>query len=172
MPEFPANLWAPWRMEYIAGLSGTEKSKDPGCFLCEHFASRDDARNFVLSRTDKSFTVLNRFPYTSGHLLIAPAQHAAGPEDFADDVLLELMRGVRDAKRVLQRALNAEGFNIGMNLGHCAGAGLPGHLHIHVVPRWAGDTNFMSVVGEARVIPEALERVYKQYVETARALGL
>lgn len=170
MPEFAENLWAPWRMEYISKLVGQEHGS--ACFLCDHYAApAHDAANLVLKRGTRTFTLLNRFPYTGGHLMVAPAQHSAALEELADEVLLELMHAVRDAKRVLERAFKAQGFNIGINLGHCAGAGLPGHLHVHVVPRWVGDTNFMWVVGDARVIPESLERIYDRYLDAARELG-
>ncbi len=163
------NLWAPWRMEYIGGL-GTEAD---GCFLCRAVAHpEDDAGAYVLWRGPATITLLNRFPYSSGHVLIAPLAHVAEPEDLPDAVLLEIMQRTRDAKRVLQRALAAQGFNIGMNLGHCAGAGLPGHLHQHVVPRWPGDTNFMAVLADAKVIPQSLAEVRRLFLAASAALGL
>lgn len=170
MAEFEKNLWAPWRMEYIAGLGAPDAGD---CFLCRT-ASRpqDDERNYVLWRSPATITLLNLFPYNSGHLLIAPTAHAAGLEDIPEPKLLELIARTRDAKLVLEAALHAQGFNIGINIGHCAGAGLPGHLHIHVVPRWAGDTNFMAVVGDAKVIPQALAETRRLFLETAAQLGL
>ncbi len=170
MSEIRQNVWAPWRMEYIHSL-GAEQGR--GCFLCRHAADPDaDARNHVLRRGALTFTVLNRFPYSSGHLLIAPTVHEGRIEALSEDVLLELMRGVRDAKRMLDVAMHPQGFNIGLNLGHCAGAGLPDHLHWHVVPRWGGDTNFMPILGGVTVIPEALDRTYEHLRDAARQLGL
>jgi ATP adenylyltransferase len=157
-------------MEYIAGLHG---GADAGCFLCRYRETpADDAANLVLWRTARTLVLLNRFPYNNGHLLVAPVEHEAEPEKLSDDVLLELARRICDAKRVLAAGLNAQGFNIGMNLGRCAGAGLPDHLHWHIVPRWNGDTNFMPVVGDVRVIPQALERVRETFLAEARKLGL
>lgn len=170
MSEYQQNLWAPWRMEYIASLNPTGSDE---CFLCRaHSEANRDAENLVLWRGAHTLTLLNRFPYSSGHVLIAPAQHHAQPEELSEGALLELMQRVRDVKRVLETALHAQGFNIGMNLGHCAGAGLPGHLHMHVVPRWSGDTNFMAVLVDVKVIPESLAAVQQRFQEVARTLGL
>lgn len=171
MAEFEKNIWAPWRMEYITGLHA-DGGATPACFLCdyrEHPA--DDAANLVLWRTEKTLTLLNRFPYTGGHLLVAPLVHGADMSAIPPDVLAEATLRIRDAIRVLNAALSPQGCNVGMNLGRCAGAGLPDHLHWHIVPRWNGDTNFMYAVGDVRVIPEALERTYQKIREHARALG-
>lgn len=169
MAETQRNLWAPWRMEYIAGLADASA----GCFLCDYRDHpADDARNLVLGRSANTITVLNRFPYSSGHALIAPLAHEGRLENLADEILHELMARTRDVKRVLEIALRAEGFNIGLNLGRCAGAGLPDHLHVHVVPRWNGDTNFMPVVGDVKVMPQALERVREEYLKAAQRLNL
>lgn len=163
------NLWAPWRMEYIGGLNAGAE----GCFLCRAAAHpEEDEPAYVLWRGPATITLLNRFPYSSGHVLIAPLTHVAELEDLPDDVLLELMQRTRDAKRVLQRAVAAQGFNIGMNLGHCAGAGLPGHLHQHIVPRWSGDTNFMAVLADAKVIPQSLAEVRRLFLAAGEELGL
>lgn len=169
MSESERNLWAPWRMEYIAGLSDDAA----GCFLCRDRDAPDkDREHLVLWRSPRTLVLLNRFPYTGGHLLVAPTQHTADLEQLDRDSLQELTFRLRDAKRVLAAAVGAQGFNIGMNLGQCAGAGLPDHLHWHIVPRWSGDTNFMSVVGDARVIPVSLERVYERFLSVAREMGL
>jgi ATP adenylyltransferase len=169
MGEFHKNIWAPWRMEYIDAL---QEHRDD-CFLCRYRDNPpDDQRNHVLWRSANTLVLLNRFPYTTGHLLVAPTAHAGEPEDLPDDVLAELTLRVRDAKRVLQAALQPQGFNIGMNLGRCAGAGLPDHVHWHVVPRWSGDTNFMPVFGDVRVIPESLQRVHEKLREHATQIGL
>jgi len=171
MSEVNDNLWAPWRMEYIAELE--DGKSDAGCFLCRYRETpQDDERNHVLWRSERTLTVLNRFPYTNGHLLVAPTVHCGEPEDLPEEALVELTLRIRDAKRVLQRAVSAKGFNIGMNLGRCAGAGLPEHLHWHLVPRWEGDTNFMAVTGRARVIPQALQAVNERFRALSAELGL
>ncbi len=145
------NLWAPWRIPYIKGL---EKSE--GCFLCHDLAHPEaDDENLLLWRTDKSLVVLNRFPYNNGHLLIAPARHIAGLDETSDEEMLELFKLVREVQKALSLAINPHGFNVGLNLGRCAGAGLPGHMHIHVVPRWDGDTNFMNVCSDTDVISQS-----------------
>ena len=167
--ERQANLWAPWRMEYIASLG----DDDDGCFLCRY---RDDEAhdepNLVLWRARRCFAVMNRFPYTGGHMLISPLDHVADLADLDVEVLGEMMGLLRDAQRVLQHVVRAQGFNIGMNVGRCAGAGLPGHLHMHLVPRWQGDTNFMAVFGQVRVIPETLAALYGRLREGGAALNL
>lgn len=169
MTDFQKNLWAPWRMEYITGL-GTGGN---GCFLCHAIASpQDDEKNHVLRRDAHTLVLLNLFPYNSGHVLIAPITHTGQPEDLPDEVLLALMQRTRDVKRVLEAALGAQGFNIGINLGRCAGAGLPEHLHVHVVPRWNGDVNFMAVLGDVKVIPQSLAAVHKLFRTKATELGL
>lgn len=171
MGETNENLWAPWRMEYIAGIE--DNRAKGGCFLCSYRdRPEDDGANHVLWRSKLSLTLLNRFPYTSGHLLIAPAEHRSDPTDLPVEVWNELGLRIRDALRVLRKTLEPEGFNIGMNLSRCAGAGLPEHVHWHVVPRWGGDTNFMAVTGETRVIPEALEKTDEKFRFAARELGL
>ncbi len=170
MAGFQKNLWAPWRMEYIAGLG---PHADGGCFLCQVITKpEEDEQHGVLWRSAQTLTLLNLFPYNSGHVLIAPLAHRAQPEDLSDDELLALMQRTRDVKRVLEAALNAQGFNIGINLGRCAGAGLPDHLHVHVVPRWSGDVNFMAVLGDVKVIPQSLAEVRRLFLAKAAALGL
>ncbi len=146
------NLWAPWRVEYIQGLS-----ESSSCFICEIGANpQDDDKNLVLWRTDRSIVILNRFPYNNGHLLISPVRHIPDLETTSDDELLELMKLVRECQKALSLAIAPHGFNIGMNFGRCAGAGLPGHLHIHLVPRWDGDTNFMAVCSDTNVISQSM----------------
>lgn len=157
-------------MDYIASLGpgGVE-----GCFLCKLIQDAgEDEKNHVLWRSPQTVVLLNLFPYTSGHVLIAPTLHVGQPEDLPDATLLELMQRARDAKRVLEAALAAQGFNIGMNLGRCAGAGLPDHLHLHVVPRWSGDTNFMPVLGDVKVIPQSLDEVQRLFLAKAAELKL
>ena len=168
--ERNTNLWAPWRMEYIDSLGG----KEGGCFLCRYreAPADQDARNLVLARLERSLVVLNRFPYTGGHAMVAPLEHVAQLGELETATLVEMMQAVRDLQAVMERALKAQGFNIGLNVGRCAGAGLPGHLHIHVVPRWPGDTNFMAALGQVRVIPQSLEDTYAAMRRAADELGL
>jgi len=146
------NLWAPWRINYIRNLD-----KGGDCFICEaHKTPGDDDKNFLLWRTDKSIVILNRFPYNNGHLLIAPTRHIPDLQTTSDEELLELMKLIRECQKTLSLAISPHGFNIGMNFGRCAGAGLPGHLHIHLVPRWDGDTNFMAVCNDTDVISQSM----------------
>jgi ATP adenylyltransferase len=170
MPEEQTNLWAPWRMEYIHALPDDEGEP---CFLCRYWNNPDrDAQNHVIFRTECAMVLLNRFPYTNGHLLIAPSEHTGDFAQLSDKNLHEINRCTRDAVRLLSDAISPHGFNIGMNLSRCAGAGIPDHLHNHIVPRWNGDTNFMAVVGDVRVIPQSLEDNYQRLVDAAKTRGL
>ena len=168
-PEWKANIWAPWRIEYIQSLGG----EGNGCFLCD---IRDkpacDEKNLLLWRGRLCLALLNRFPYTGGHSLVAPMRHVADLSDLDDATVLEMMAMVRDLPKAITGAIGAQGFNVGINIGRCAGAGLPGHLHIHVVPRWSGDTNFMAVFGDVRVIPDALDRLREKILAAAATLHL
>lgn len=162
------NLWAPWRIGYIQGL---EKSGE--CFICHNLRNNeDDQKNFVLWRTSQSIVVLNRFPYNNGHLLIAPARHIADFGEANDDEMLEMIKLVRETQKALSLAIKPHGFNVGVNFGRCGGAGLPGHLHIHVVPRWDGDTNFMSVCGDTKVISQSLAELFGQLKKISGDNGL
>ena len=156
------NVYAPWRMEYIRTL---EKPDGDACFLCLAAAavSADEKRQrLVLWTTELSIVLINRYPYTNGHLLIAPLAHKADMELLTDAEHLDIQRQTTIGVQLLKRAVSAQGFNLGVNLGRCAGAGLPGHLHQHVVPRWSGDTNFFSVVGDVRVVPQAMAQLYEE----------
>ncbi len=158
-------------MEYIETF-GSEKSDD-GCFLCRYWADPDgDAERHVVWRRSNSLTLFNRYPYTNGHLLIAPAAHTAELSDLSTEILTELMELVRDTQRLLREVVRAEGLNVGMNFGRCAGAGVPDHMHIHVVPRWGGDTNFMSVLADTRVLPQDPDALYRKMSEAVEKLGL
>lgn len=148
-------LWSPWRSEYV-----TNSKDDDGCFLCAHLESSNDAANGVLWRGDKTFVVLNKYPYNPGHVLIAPSRHVGELEDVGNNELHELIEATQRCVSIIRKAMNAHGFNTGMNLGQVAGAGVPGHLHMHVVPRWGGDTNFMPVIAETKVLPELLAETY------------
>jgi ATP adenylyltransferase len=163
-------LFAPWRMQYIKSLG-----KDEGCFLCEAAkASLPEKRRelLVLWGSDQCIVLLNRFPYANGHLLVAPRAHKADLEELSEAEQLDLAVQTAAVVRLLKRAVSAQGFNIGINLGKVAGAGLPGHVHQHIVPRWGGDTNFMTVVGETRVVPEALSQMYDELVRVSGEMGL
>lgn len=153
----PDQLWAPWRFDYV-------KSADPGrkdgCIFVELPAQASDRDNLILHRGRTAFVILNKYPYTSGHLMVAPFRHTADIADLDDAELLEIHRLIRDAMGWIQLAFNPEGFNIGLNVGSAGGAGIPSHLHWHIVPRWSGDTNFMTTVGDVRVIPQSLETTY------------
>ncbi|MGH7902953.1 MAG: HIT family protein [Candidatus Dormibacteraceae bacterium] len=152
------HLFAPWRMEYVGAGS------EPGCLFCRVLEPRPepnpdaDRRNLVVWRPPGAVVLLNRFPYNNGHLLIAPAAHVASPADLEDGEALDLMRALRTALRVIEAEMKPAGFNVGANLGRAAGAGIPDHAHLHVVPRWDGDTNFMPVLAEAKVVNEHLDR--------------
>jgi ATP adenylyltransferase len=149
------NLLAPWRIGYIQGLADKND-----CFLCKNAAApQDDEKNLVLWRSKNCITLLNRFPYNNGHLLIAPLRHICDFGQAADEELLEMTKLIRDAQKVLSAAIRPQGFNIGINLGKCAGAGLPEHLHIHIVPRWNGDTNFVRVCSDTFLISQSLEEL-------------
>ena len=148
-------LWAPWRMTYVGGSSAAG-----GCIFCTALAARDDAKYLILQRTSRAFLILNAYPYTPGHLMAVINRHVgtlaeAGVEELADAMSLAGL-----ATGALTEEYRAEGFNIGVNQGRVAGAGVEGHLHVHVVPRWNGDSNFMTTVGESRVLPESLEATY------------
>ena len=156
------SLHAPWRIEYLRSLDKTDTGE---CFMCQAaLATSDDQRRqlLVLWASDKNMVMLNKFPYVNGHLLIAPKSHLADLEQLDETTLLDLQVQTTEAIKLLKRALSPQGFNIGINLGRCAGAGVPGHIHQHIVPRWAGDTNFISVVGNVRIIPQATERLYDE----------
>jgi ATP adenylyltransferase len=147
-------LWAPWRMEYI------RNTKPSGCIFCLGDRVDSDRENLVLHRTPSSFVMLNRYPYSNGHLLIAPHRHVANLDGLSGAEALDLFQLMKLSCAVLNKVASPQGFNVGMNLGKAAGAGIEEHLHIHVVPRWNGDTNFMCVVGDLRVIPESLMATY------------
>lgn len=172
MAEFNTNIWAPWRMQYIRSL-GDEGGQDDGCFFCKYFENPEqDREHHVLWRESGILVMLNRFPYTNGHLLIAPKRHSGDPSQLTSDELNELTKATFTAVEVVKKAFKADGFNVGCNLGRCSGAGVPDHMHNHVVPRWNGDTNFMAVLGATRVIPDGLDAAYDRLMESARELGV
>lgn len=152
-------LWAGWRLAYVTGAAD-EPADDPGdggCVFCRILAADEPAeRTYVLWRGERCAALLNAYPYTSGHLMVMPVRHVADLEDLAADEAAELWSAVTDAVRALKAAYRPHGLNLGVNLGRPAGAGVPGHVHVHAVPRWDGDTNFMTAAAETRVLPEAL----------------
>ena len=149
------HLWAPWRATYVS-----EKSDPSRCIFCDAAASSDDAANLVVHRAQFSFVILNRFPYTSGHLMIAPFAHVSRLQQADEATAAEIMQLSRFAEGVLEEVYRPDGLNLGMNLGEAAGAGIQQHIHMHLLPRWSGDANFMTSVGETRVLSEALETTY------------
>ncbi len=170
MAENNKDIQAPWRAEYIKSLGSEEKG---GCFLCDYWNHPDsDAEHFVVWRTDAIMVLMNRYPYTNGHLLVAPSAHTGDLEQLPDDALASFAAATRDAVRLIAHTIGPHGYNIGMNIGRCAGAGVPDHLHNHVVPRWNGDTNFMTIVGDTRIIPEDLGDLYRRLADDAVQLGI
>jgi ATP adenylyltransferase len=153
------HLWAPWRLTYIASPKGKPADGDD-CFICRGAGATDDRAGLVVHRSALSVVVLNRFPYNNGHLLVCPKAHKGQLDDLTNDELLDLQFLLRQMMGVIRKRMNADGFNVGLNLGRVAGAGVPGHLHWHIVPRWQGDTNFMPVVADTKVISQSLEALY------------
>jgi ATP adenylyltransferase len=151
-------LWAPWRMTYITG------DREQGCPLCSLLKEKEDKGNLVLYRSSRSFLVMNRFPYTNGHLMASPSRHVASLDELDEGEMVDLMALLKKSTHLLKKALNPDGFNVGMNIGRVAGAGIEGHIHFHIVPRWNGDTNFMPVLFETKVMPEYLEKTYEKLI--------
>jgi len=149
-------IWAPWRIKYI------QMEKPEGCILCEKPKQNNDAPNYILYRGDKNFVILNSYPYNPGHLLIAPYRHIASLDELSGEELGEHFEIISRSIKVLRQVFNPGGFNIGMNMGKVAGAGVEDHFHTHIVPRWQGDTNCMPVISDTRVVPEALAETYKR----------
>lgn len=152
------NLWAPWRMAFIA----PKTPPPPGCIFCTQPAAQRDDEYHILYRGERCFMMLNRYPYNNGHLMIAPFQHVGSISLLDTETLTELMTQAQLALKAIHLAMNPDGFNMGINEGKVAGAGFDEHMHYHVVPRWNGDTNFMPVVADIKVMPEHLDNVYKQ----------
>ena len=148
------HIWAPWRMEFILN------EKPDQCILCQKPCEKDDECSLVLYRGKLNFVILNKYPYNPGHLMVAPYRHIASVEDMNDDEILEHFSIVRRCTKALRNAFVPAGFNIGINLGKPAGAGIDDHVHTHIVPRWSGDTNFMPVLSDTRVLPEGLASTY------------
>jgi len=150
-------IWTPWRYRYVA-----DTSKDSRCIFCDALDAGDDARAMIILRGAKNFVILNKYPYTSGHVMVVPYAHVANLSDAEPETLAEMMQMAQRIERGLGNTYHPQGYNLGMNLGRAAGAGVTGHLHLHVLPRWAGDANFMTVVGETRVEPEELSITFQR----------
>jgi ATP adenylyltransferase len=148
------HLWSPWRLEYLYA------PKEAGCVFCHAAASEDDRENLVLLRGERAFLILNRFPYNNGHFMVVPFAHVPSLEDLDESTLTEMMLLLNRGLAAQRTAMHPDGFNLGANLGQVAGAGVEDHVHLHAVPRWLGDTNFMPIVGDTRVVPETWLQTY------------
>jgi len=155
------HLWSPWRMKYIE----THGDEENGCIFCSLLNQIDGPENLIVHRNDHVFVILNRFPYTSGHLMVVPYDHQPSFENLDSQTLAEMMQTTTMCMRLLRKLYDPEAFNLGSNVGKAAGAGIAEHVHMHIVPRWAGDTNFMSTLGQTRVLPEELEETYRRIKE-------
>ncbi|HEV2047537.1 MAG TPA: HIT domain-containing protein [Chthoniobacterales bacterium] len=169
MEEFPKKeietLWAPWRVEYF------EKEPRNANFLSEAATASDDAANFVITRRKTAFLMMNRYPYAVGHLMAVPYRKTAELSSLGENEVVELWNLVVHAQALLRAAMKAQGFNIGINLGECAGAGVVDHLHVHIVPRWSGDTNFMPILSGTRTISDGLRSIYDKLIEAQTKIG-
>lgn len=148
------NLWAPWRIDYILG------KREPYCIFCPEGDGHSDEERLILRRDELTMVMMNKYPYNNGHLLVAPSRHVAAVEELQGDEMLNIMQWVQKCITILKKVMHPEGFNVGLNLGTVAGAGVKDHLHFHVVPRWNGDTNFLPVLADIRSIPEHLKATY------------
>ncbi len=160
-------LWAPWRLSYVTQPKKAPGEDDP-CFICQGLAENDDRANLIALRTPQSVVVINRFPYNNGHLLVAPRAHKGRLDELSEAEILDSQLTLRRMLGELDRLMNPTGYNVGLNLGAVAGAGLPGHVHWHIVPRWHGDTNFMPVLADVKVIVQALDALYDALVAQLR----
>ena len=158
------HLWAPWRLQYI------KAARTENCIFCDLLREGRDRENRILARGTQAFAILNTFPYNSGHLMVVPNRHVAQPGDLNDAEILDLFHLTTASMQALEETYHPEGFNVGLNIGRAAGAGITGHLHVHVVPRWIGDTNFMPVVGEVKVLPEDLTATYDRLAPALRSI--
>lgn len=156
-------IWAPWRKAYIR----PKKKRRSGCLFCRLLASSNDRAHYIIKRTSKSFSILNIFPYNNGHMMILPKRHVDSLAKLTNREKLDLLDLCDSMVNALKRALKPQGFNLGVNMGKAAGAGIPKHFHLHIVPRWSGDTNFMPIVGDTKIISESLESVYDQLLKSS-----
>ena len=163
-------LWATWRMEYITGTVENKNTDKDHCIFCSAPKIADDEETLICHRGKHSFIIMNLYPYNNGHLMIIPYRHTSDITSLTDEESLEIMKFVKITTKVIKNLMNPEGFNIGMNVGRPGGAGIAEHLHMHVVPRWTGDNNFMPVLGDTRVISEHIEVTYKKIKDGIKAL--
>ena len=163
-----ATLFAPWRLEYVSTVDDRDRSR---CIFCDAYASEDDRATLTLRRDSRSFALLNLYPYTTGHAMVAPIHHCSELLEVDTETLTEMMRTTRDLMTAMRDVYGPHGFNVGFNVGEAAGAGIEEHLHLHVVPRWRGDNNMMTVVGGTRVIPEDLGRTFERMTKALAVLG-
>jgi ATP adenylyltransferase len=153
-------MWAPWRVDYI-----TSNKREDGCIFCNRLAQKDDRANLILKRGKHAFVIMNRYPYSNGHLMAVPNRHVSSPAELSTEETIELMALVNECAAALSSEMKTQGMNIGMNLGKAAGAGVEDHVHFHIVPRWFGDTNFITVVGDLRVVPEHFQETYDKLLK-------
>jgi ATP adenylyltransferase len=155
-------LWAPWRIEYI------ENPKEEGCFFCKYCKENNDEKHLILHRGENAFIIMNYYPYNNGHLMIAPYKHTGNLSDLDSNTKLEIVDLIQNSIDIIKKSMGADSFNIGVNIGDIAGAGVKDHFHVHIVPRWIGDTNFMPIIGETKVISEGLrqtwEKLHKEFL--------
>lgn len=153
-------LWAPWRINYVS------RKKGKGCIFCKVFKEKNDRKNFIVLRSKYCFAILNTYPYNNGHIMIVPKRHVKSPEDLKKTEILDMNKTMIKIKSALEKVLNPGGFNIGMNIGKVAGAGIANHIHVHIVPRWLGDVNYMPVVADTKVVSQSLKELYIKLKET------
>lgn len=155
-----STLWAPWRKKYVcAGMK-----KGSRCVFCRGLSQKKDAKNHIIKRQRHCFAILNIYPYNNGHVMIVPNRHVSRFDQLKDEELLDMMRLQNEMLRILEKRMKPHGFNVGTNLGRASGAGIDDHIHIHIVPRWIGDTNFMPVIGRAKIMSESLLSVYEKLI--------
>jgi ATP adenylyltransferase len=155
------HLWAPWRVEYI-------RSSKNGCIFCKSLKSNSPEKNLIIEKQETVFSIMNKYPYNCGHLMVAPIRHVGSLEELNDSEILGINRLLVRAQKALKMIMNPQGFNIGINQGEIAGAGVIGHIHIHLVPRWQGDTNFMPVLGSTKVVVEAINKTYHNIIQALK----
>jgi ATP adenylyltransferase len=147
-------MWAPWRMKYIL------QPEQKGCLFCEKAKERNDKKSYILYRSRKSFCIMNLYPYNNGHLMVAPYRHVRSLESLTDEEICDMLLVAKKGVKALKKAFKPQGFNMGINIGRIAGAGVVGHLHMHIVPRWRGDTNFMPILSDTKLVSQGLNRTY------------
>ena len=160
-------LWRPWRIGYVRNI---ESIRDEGCIFCSKPAEGDDRESLILHRGDTAFIIMNLYPYNTGHVMVTPYRHVGDLEALGEVEMRELMELTALMIRVIKKEMQPQGFNLGINLGKAAGAGFDQHIHMHIVPRWQGDTNFMPVVGESKVMPETIAGTYERLLSSLKAM--